>query len=273
MSYGIYLPICQVRQGAILRYYYYSEPPRYKSNLEKLREEGPVTNYTGLVSQGIAKKIKKTIEILAMKTSPVWVKAPKTGKVFLFRLAFVTLTVPKYFRGTHRFLYKECLTPFLQFLRRLSCRYVWKVELTESCTVHYHLTIDKFVLYSVVAKTWNRILRKKGILDQWFQEHGHYNPPSTQIKSVLKIDKIAQYVAKYISKASEIPIPGGGKIWGCSSDLMKARYFEFEPSSLQMSQLDQMDALSFDRCQVFRVNPKYVLTDDQMALFRRWQKQ
>ena len=65
-------------------------------------------------------------------------------------------------------------------------------------------------------------MRKKGYLDQYEHEHGHYNAPSTKIHAVRDVKDLAAEICKYMCKSDEQGQMIEGRLWGCSYDLSSA---------------------------------------------------
>lgn len=194
---------------------------------EKLRT---VKTYSGLVTPGARKRLIKAVELLVQTTrnKRIWVDNPNGGKM-PFQLAFTTLTIHS--PGVNicgKEAHKKLLAPFLQWLRRShDCYlYIWKAELQERGQLHYHLLLGSFVHYEAIRKKWNDLQRVNGYLDSYFNEHGHYDAPSTEIKNPMDKEDIAGYLIKEISKNKQNVQTIGGKVWDCSMNLKELTHFE-----------------------------------------------
>ena len=94
--------------------------------------------------------------------------------------------------------------------------YVWKVEAQKNGNIHAHFTTDTFIHYRDLLKTWNKILEKEGLIDEFEKEHKHRNPNSVDVKSVKSVKSIASYMAKYMCKNDESKRIIKGRLWGCN---------------------------------------------------------
>jgi hypothetical protein len=166
------------------------------------------------------------------------------------RLSFITLTLS----DNSRFIpasecYKTCLMPFLAWLRRTigGKFYIWKAERQKQTDkngkekqskgqLHYHITTEAFILHGDLRTKWNYLQQKAGYLDNYHKSYKSYNPNSTDIHAVYKIDNLEAYLTKYISKEAiklttetdaefKTRVTVDGKIWDCSTNLRGAKYF------------------------------------------------
>ncbi len=184
--------------------------------------------YSGLVTVGVKKKIKRAIDIIQQIT-PDNFQYNIYGKVIKSpKLAFLTLTVPVDLNADQeKACYDLLLKPFIQFLTRQQGvrHYVFRVERTQSGRYHFHFIINRFLDKGRLNWGWNRILRDKGFLDSYFKNHGNYFAPSTDIISVKNSNMLAVYVAKYLAKTTDQSEAILMKVWGCSSILRGCAYF------------------------------------------------
>lgn len=179
----------------------------------------------GKVSVKSATKIRNAVNWLVASASDKWVYDKVLAKRYKFKINFITLTLPASQGSlTDNQFKKKMLGSFLrncQYNYGLK-NYVWKVEAQKNGNIHAHITTDTFIHYKDVARQWNKQLAKHGFIDAFEKKHGHRNPPSTEIKSVRKVQNLAAYLAKYLSKSAPQFRPIVGRLWGCNTHLSGA---------------------------------------------------
>lgn len=142
-------------------------------------------------------------------------ESKKSGK-FHMKVAFLTLTTPE---GTPVSSSINAFNHFLDYLRRTAnCVYVWKKELGEkNNALHYHILINNFIPYYIVAWKWKRLLLSEGVI--WpSNEKGEHTNSHYRIELPRTKKLVSHYIAKYLSKAHELP-KSLGYVWGKSSIL------------------------------------------------------
>jgi hypothetical protein len=155
--------------------------------------------------------------------------------------------------------------------------YIWKAELQQNGQIHYHITTNIFIRFDLIRKRWNYLQQKAGLLDSYYEKHGHYNPNSTDVHKVYNDDNIEAYLEKYISKQQEVnptlkanllnnnsitneqcignmlscssvnctdDLSINGKIWDCSQDLKSTKLFTVEMLPANESNIIQIDRSS-----------------------------
>jgi hypothetical protein len=192
----------------------------------------------GDISKNAKRKVIRALDYLLLMASDKKGYIPKSGKHFSFRLAFVTFTLPSIQRHTDNVIKKTLWNQMLIELCKYHNvkNYLWRAEKQKNGNIHFHLIIDKFVLYSELRKRWNRICNKLGYVDEYakIQKTWHNNgfrvrtellqkwskeqqykawltgvksdwtsPNTTDIHSVKNIRNIKDYVSKYLTKAIE----------------------------------------------------------------------
>ena len=210
----------QVRPSQIVvypEYYGYSRrsdaEDRSLANLKKRK-------FSGELSLKTQRHIIQTVEYMSLLTKQKALSDRKQRRSVQYRLTFVTLTLQAKQAHSDNELKRDFLNQFLIEARKKwkIDQYVWRAEKQVNGNIHFHVVFNRYVHWSAIRNTWNRICSKKGYLVEYQREHGHSNANSTDIHAFYKIKNVAKYVAKYISKKSE---NGNvlGKLWGCSSDL------------------------------------------------------
>ena len=161
----------------------------------------------------------------------------KLGKMFKWRLNFITLTLPAPQNDiSDSTLLNNCLTPFLQHIRRKNDvhHYVWKAEPQDNGNLHFHIATDKYIYYENVCRIWNSLLYPTGLIDDYRSKHHNSNPNSTDIHSIKNPGEIYAYFAKYFSKKYKTPRREVKcRKWGCSHSLTYDKKFAFTNSDVQ----------------------------------------
>jgi hypothetical protein len=190
---------------------------------------------SGLVSNNASRKIKRALDYFLLMAAPTKAVIPKTGKSFTFRLVFVTFDLPSKQIHDDNTIKEQILNQMIIELVRYHGvkNYIWRAEKQKNGNIHFHLIIDKFIMYNILRKRWNRICNKLGYVDRYRdnQEEYHKNgfrvrkelltkwteeqqrkawiegkktnwssPNSTDIHSVKHIYKLKDYITKYITK-------------------------------------------------------------------------
>lgn len=221
-----YCPIIQVRTNSLIMY----NEPREARSYHKVHNpfQGLRKTYSGTVTPGAKKRITKAVTLLIQSTPERRVKNPVTNSTHPFKLSFITLTVSSSsVMLTAKEAHKMLLEPFLLYLRRTHQMrsYIWKAELQKRGQIHYHLTSDCFINHTTLRNKWNEFQIKHGLLDDYYNDKGHYNANSTDVHSVYKIKNIEAYLIKYLVKPGSEEEATTGKIWDCSLNLKHNGYF------------------------------------------------
>lgn len=210
------------------------------------------------MSRKAVRRLTNSVNWLVASAKQKFIFDKTTNKRFSFKVNFITLTLPTLDHTVtdHQFK-KDLLHNFIN-----TCRvayglknYVWKVEAQANGNIHAHFTTDTFIHWKDVRRVWNRILDKKGIIDNYRNKHNSmsfdeyckvYNsdnqrsleqmtrsfqqgvesnwsdPNSTDVHAVHKIKDIAAYLAKYMSKSEDDRRSIKGRLWGCSYNLSES---------------------------------------------------
>lgn len=257
------IPIIQIRPNCIIEYLECIRGSSRSVFIDHISEaqEAVMELYGGEMTPAAAKRLKKAVNLLIMSSPRNIIYNPVTQKWQPFQLGFLTLTVSsKYEYLTAASGYERLLKHFLQWLRRTEkCNsYVWKAELQQRGQIHYHLTIGKFIVHDRIRKKWNELQRREGLLKEFEEEYGHSEPNSIDIHSVISVNDLAAYLCKYLAKEQDsdpimkvnftndtpmkeeeswgnilscIPentvhkVRTTGKIWDCSKNLKKKKYW------------------------------------------------
>lgn len=182
-------------------------------------------SHGGTISGKADKKCRNAINWLLCASENKKVFHSGTGRWFDFKVNFITLTLPDTDQPIKEHDFKtKLLNPWLTLLRRYHGlkNYVWKIEFQKNGKLHLHITSDTFIHYSIIRKSWNKLLGSNGYLTKFSRDNGHADPNSTDIHSVRKVKDLAAYIAKYMTKNEVYKKQVRGRIWGCNFELSRA---------------------------------------------------
>ena len=180
-----------------------------------------------------SRKIKRYSSKLAYYSKVRKHTSSKSGS-YKYKISFLTLTSPE--NATPDQVLKA-FAHFLDYIRRTAnCVYVWKKELGDkSKHLHIHLILNNFIPYYIVSWKWQRLLMAEGV--QWpLNEKGKPTNAHTRIELPKNKRLIAHYIAKYMSKAYELP-KEYGYISGHSEVLEDLKEVTFIESELPTDEL------------------------------------
>lgn len=163
--------------------------------------------YSGLLCPHAKKRLSRALNLLVAVAKPKRIFNQSTRKDFTFRVNFVTLTLPAAQRTvSDRQLKKNVFDPFIKSMRYKHGlkSYVWRAERQFNGNLHFHLTTDCYLPFTSIRDQWNRYLSRFHFIDEFEKNHGHTDPNSTDVHSVSKINNIAAYMVKYMSKAPDV---------------------------------------------------------------------
>lgn len=232
---------------------------RNRSHKQRESEANLKDNSThGKVSDKSAKKMRNAVNWLysAAKLKPVWDE--KKEKYFWFKVNFITLTVPSQAdKPVPSKVVKPLFKKWLDMARKYNGlrNYVWKFESNKNGDLHIHLTTDTFIHYEKIKVRWNKYLQDAGLLEsfkaryvncslldyismqpsKYPREHWQYErawkrgvannwtqPPTTDVHAVHKVNDVAAYICKYMSKDADLVKEFKGRIWGCNYHISDA---------------------------------------------------
>lgn len=282
------IPYLQFRSNCIVRY---TLPENQAFRTKELNDRLSLSlieqrTYSGMLCPGAKKRLTKALEQLVMATRDKSraVVNPNTGKTYMFRLSFITLTLYSTDRHvTGKEAHKQCLEPFLQWMRRQykTKLYVWKAELQKRGQIHYHITSDAYIPKEILQAKWNELQRRAGYLDSFYRKFGRYNAPSTEIKKVRKESRLAGYLVKEFTKTIQNGKSLGGKTWDCSLNLKHSNYFTEMESGYYISNLNRaidqnrVEVVATDTCILYKMKNEpsvNLLTDLGGERYRHWLK-
>lgn len=267
-----FIPHVQVRNNGILVY----ERPAVP-NPRQYNTTGLKNTYSGKVSTGAQKRIRKAIDILLQTTPQRTIWNPVSEVFHPFRLSFITLTISEQKKNlTAREGYNLLLKDWLRWANRKGVKsFIWKAELQERGQLHYHVTTNQFLHYMDIQKEWNKLQKSNSLLDGYAKKYGHFNPNSTDVHSVKNIKNFEAYLSKYLAKCDQNEKATDGKIWDCSSDLKRDRFSEvmdYETNDLLRAALHGgFEKVTMEHCQIIKTpNPEKLLSPTILQQYQKW---
>lgn len=244
---------CQPTSAVTIAHKLQSRHNKLKANRQKA--------YSGLVSKGVAKRLRKAIDLLISSTPTTTVQHYTRTKTIKHKLSFITLTIPDLETLTGKEAHKKLLEPMLLWLRRYHGlrSYIWKAELQKRGQLHYHITSNVYIAHQELKDKWNELLTLNNYNRKYREEKGHTNANSTDIKEVRKISNLGGYLTKYFTKAYQNEKSIGGKVWDCSLNLKRATYFTEQASNTTFDiltnpkQYNDLTIKYFDRCTIIKI--------------------
>lgn len=288
-----YFLMSQIRYDSIIQYLQsenslsgtHTHTSQFKQHLNSLNQSSgsdmsELVGYSGLVTKGVKKRIRKKMDLL-LQISPIRkIYNPVINKVHDFQLAFLTFTIQAQSDlPDHKVIMRDCFKPMLAILRnKMGVRdYVWKAELTVAGTIHYHLCTNRYIDYMQLRSNWNTLLKKAGLLEKYHKEHGHYDANSTDIRATHTATAASIYMSKYMAKNDDDERKIGGKVWDCSMNLKHSVQYTDELSGFADQQLAEgissgkIKEIKSDYVTIFKLHPsliKSLLTPTQSNRYK-----
>lgn len=172
-------------------------PPEHtRSNLVKGSPKG-------FIGRDAARRIRNIINdwTQAVNCGSKWAKSQGADHGIFF--SFCTLTLPVQQMHGDKELKQDLLNPFIKALQRDHglVNYLWRAEPQRNRNLHFHLFLDRYVPYDLIARYWEYHLEFLGYITAYCEQSGSLFPPATQIITVPKEGQLRDYIAKYLSKA------------------------------------------------------------------------
>lgn len=191
------IPMLSIHPSRITAYMQSTE--RYHGVVIQKRVGAEMREYTnGQLSRAARKRLYEAITALCAISNWKTVYSKRDERYYRFKLSFITLTLPINHSLTDKEATQLLLSKFLEAWNRRSVKilYVWKAEVTDNGTIHYHITTNTYIHYQELRERWNKMLCKKGIIDK--DRIATNN--STDVHSVKKMRNIAAYLTSYVTK-------------------------------------------------------------------------
>lgn len=246
-----------------------SNPDRPRFDITKVKK-----SHNDKISENARRKVSKSIEYLIFMANKKTLPNSYHGKSYNFSIAFVTLTLPSNQIHSDIEIKEHCLNHFLIEVRQKwkLRNYVWRAEKQANGNIHFHVLVDKFIPWSELRDTWNRITNKLGYVNRYRDQMRAFHnggfkvredllktweykkqikaykagkandwssPNSTDIHSIRKVTNILSYIVKYATKESQ-STGLKGRLWGCNfelSDIKGARLIADSHTKDQINKL------------------------------------
>lgn len=179
---------------------------RERSAAQRLNQVNLKDNSTeGIISEKARKRIEVALYWLLLKAKVKKVWCNDEGKMFTFKINFITLTLPTTQEHSDEEIKSVVLKSFIDKCSRSHglVNYIWRAEAQANGNIHFHLTTDVFIHYKKIQQMWNDSCELLGYVSRFESKWKHRDPPSTSVESVKHVKNIARYLSKYISKHRE----------------------------------------------------------------------
>lgn len=269
------VPYLQIRSNSIIAYTL-NEDRNFHRSIQALLTENlrKQETYTGKICPGTKKRLIKAIDFMVSINPERKIFNPVAHRNQKFRVGFLTLTIgSRYDRIIEgKEAHKNLLEPFIKWMRQVHGvkSYLWKAELQKRGQIHYHLTIDQFIHWRAIRDKWNELQCRGGYIDSYFKRYGHYDPNSVDIHAVKNMGGLGHYLKKEIAKAFQNEKSIGGKVWDCSLNIKKAKWFTVNENmdyayTNQMVKDGEMIVRETDHCYIYEFlkQPASVFLNDR----------
>jgi hypothetical protein len=241
-------------------------------------------NYRGVLTPSSRKKLQWYINCLV--ASAKWKDAynSRTDSWFKFKVNFVTLTLSAPQRDIQdKEIKAKILSKWVDTMRAAYGlhNYVWRAERQYNGNIHFHITTDTYLPYDAICSTWNHFQGEFHFIREFREKNDSPSPNSTDVHSIQKIENLAAYMVKYMSKDPEEhlaavnakkrklgqpeidpenhpwrSIPGQpkwndpiqGRVWDASNGLKKAQKLSFPMSTKMFQVMDHITQNYPERC-------------------------
>lgn len=218
------IPFLQIRPGCLLLYdiSYWNYIGSYRQK-DRLNNTLPVNEkYTGKMNEKARSKLRFAINLLVAQAKWKQVENPTTGKLYRFKINFITLTLsaPQN-KVSDKMVKSKMLEPWLKNMRNVYGlrSYVWRAERQKNGNIHFHVTTDTYLSYECIRDVWNYQQSKFHFITHFQNRNNSIYPNSTDVHSVANIKNLASYLVKYMVKDEKGLDTIDGKVWDCSLNL------------------------------------------------------
>lgn len=199
------------------------------------------SEYNGYISSSTTKRINCMIEGLVFGIEQHQEQVRKERKTTKVQPTFITLTLSYAQIQNDKYIKRNMLMRFIEICKQKQgvVNYIWRAEPQVNGSVHFHIICDRYIKWQWVRNVWNNIQSKHEYLDAFEQKHGHRDPNSTDIHGLQKINNIAAYICKYMTKNKPVR-KIEGRIWGCSHSLHKMKNPRLEVCTHLMADIEEL---------------------------------
>lgn len=146
--------------------------------------------YNGYMSPATRRHIRRSVG--------TWIRSVWTYRLQIKKrwepgrpyMVFVTLTLPSAQIHDDRQINRECLTPFIAWLKRAHgiVHYFWRAEAQINGNVHYHILCDRYIDARDLQAGWCKYVNALGYVDRYYEASGKADPPCTDVHRIT--DKV-----------------------------------------------------------------------------------
>jgi hypothetical protein len=194
------IPGASIRPRRICHY------QQWSGNRHNGRRSGLLPKLTGaqaykridFLSRKSRDRIATYVDLLVDTSTWKKVYDAASGKYFKFKVNFITLTLQSPQIHTDKEIHTKVFKEFIRAMKRREPGfiYMYKAETQDNGNLHYHLTTNVFMHWRELRNMWNYYCNKLGYVDRSVSS----DPNSTDIHSVKKLENIAAYISKYMTK-------------------------------------------------------------------------
>lgn len=180
--------------------------------------------YNGYISRPTVKKIGEMVENLIFGIELFRKENKRVKGASSIQPTFVTLTLSSKQNHEDNEIKRQMFSRFIEIMQKEKGvqNYIWRAEPQKNGNIHFHIIMDRFVEWQFVQERWNKLQARLGYIDKFEMKFGHRNPNSTDVHSLRKVENIAAYLCKYMTK-NEPARKIEGRIWGCSKNFHGAK--------------------------------------------------
>lgn len=159
-------------------------------------------DHAGKVSDKGRKRLECAISWLLYGAKAKKVVDQNTGKKFVFKINFITLTLCAKQAHPDAEITNTCLGNWLDVARKQFKvqNYIWRAEAQGNGNIHFHIVTDCYIHYNDIRRTWNKSIELLGYVSRYKSIWHHDNPNSTDVHSVKHVTRLSSYLSKYMSK-------------------------------------------------------------------------
>ena len=199
----------------------------FSKSLLNLSKKGYINSGTFSVTskRRILKNISNLVEISNTKR----VMDLESKKSFKFKVSFITLTLSATQIHTDKEIKDEIFIPFLELMSKVHnmSSYVWRAERQRNGNIHFHICTNVYIHYIDLVAKWNRAQNKLHYIDRFETKHKHRKANSVDVHSVIDVNSVGRYVAKYMAKGSDDDNILG-RMHACSHNISKFKRFTID---------------------------------------------
>jgi hypothetical protein len=263
----VFIPVMQLRPGCILLYDQFDGYRKSRDGAQTLNfnsKEKP-EKYTGKLNEKSKSKLRFALNLLVAQAKWKQVENPTTGKMYKFKVNFITLTLSAPQREvSDKVIKSKMLFPWIRTMRDSHGlrSYVWRAERQKNGNIHFHFTTDTYIPYDSIRDSWNFQQAKFHFIDEFRRKNKSAYPNSTDVHSVMNVRNLASYLVKYMSKDEKGLETIEGKVWDCSTNLKTTERVCFEIDGPTFKMVDSILASkkfrSFDNdhCRIVALSEK-----------------